>query len=86
MLGRGILKNPFLPVLLKKGSFSGMEEKSKILRNFYEEILYNYSKLLSGNDHLLMRMKKFWSYFSFSFNDPHKTFKRIKKADNMGKI
>ena len=85
MLGRGILKNPFLPVLLKNGYFSGIEEKAKILRNFYEEIFFNYSKLLSGNSHLLMKMEKFWSYFCFSFTDPHKTFKRIKKADNMVK-
>lgn len=85
MIGRGILKNPFLPILLKTGHLSGREETAVILRNFYEEIFLNYAKLLSGNSHLLMRMEKFWNYFCFVFPDPHKTFKRIKKAANIVK-
>lgn len=85
MIGRGILKNPFLPLLLKKGIIPEKEKKAEIMRYFHDEILMKYSKLLSGNSHLLMRMEKFWSYFCFSFPDPHKTFKRIKKAANIAK-
>jgi tRNA-dihydrouridine synthase B len=54
MIGRGILKNPFLPLILKSGSPQCIEEKAIIMRNFYEEIFFNYSKLLSGKSHLLM--------------------------------
>ena len=82
MIGRGILKNPFLPLLLKNRTLPEMEEKIIILRNFHDEIFHKYSNLLSGSSHLLMRMEKFWSYFCFVFPDPHKTFKRIKKASN----
>jgi hypothetical protein len=32
-----------------------------------------------------MRMLKFWSYFCFSFPDPHKALKRIKKAGSIAK-
>lgn len=85
MIGRGILKNPFLPQLLKKDFIPGKKEKAVILRNFHEEIFSNYASLLSGQSHLLMRMEKFWSYFCFVFPDPHKTFKRIKKAANQVK-
>ena len=85
MIGRGILKNPFLPVLLKKGILPETEEKAIILRNFHDEIFHRYAALLSGSSHLLMRMEKFWSYFSFAFPDQHKTFKRIKKATNLVK-
>ena len=85
MIGRGILKNPFFPILLKNGSQPEREEKTTILRNFYDEIFHKYSTLLSGSSHLLMRMEKFWSYFCFGFPDPHKTFKRIKKATNLVK-
>jgi tRNA-dihydrouridine synthase B len=85
MIGRGILKNPFLPQLLKNGIAPDNTEKAKTLRNFHDEIFSGYSTLLSGSSHLLMKMEKFWSYFCFSFPDPHKTFKRIKKAANITK-
>jgi tRNA-dihydrouridine synthase B len=85
MIGRGILKNPFLPLLLKNGILPEREEKATILRDFHDEIFHKYATLLSGSSHLLMRMEKFWSYFCFGFPDPHKTFKRIKKAANLAK-
>jgi len=85
MIGRGILKNPLFPMLLKNGSLPTTEEKAIIFRNFHDEIFQKYASLLSGSSHLLMRMEKFWSYFSFAFPDQHKTFKRIKKAANLVK-
>ncbi len=85
MIGRGILKNPFFPSVLKNLPVQDKAQKAKILRDFHDEMILGYSKLLSGNSHLLMRMEKFWSYFSFAFPDQHKTFKRIKKAANIAK-
>ena len=85
MIGRGILKNPFFPLILKNGVIPEKLIQLDIIRNFHDEIFYKYSTLLSGSSHLLMRMEKFWSYFCFSFPDPHKTFKRIKKAANTTK-
>ena len=85
MIGRGILKDPYFPLLLKNGSLPENGEKGEMLHNFHEEILLSYSKILSGNSHLLMKMVKFWSYFCFSFPDAHKTFKAIKKAANIVK-
>ena len=85
MIGRGILKNPFLPLLLNGGSLPDVEERAIIMRNFHNEIFLKYSNFLNGSSHILMRMEKFWSYFSFAFPDQHKTFKRIKKASNLVK-
>jgi len=85
MIGRGILKNPFFPLLLKGGTLPEREERAMILRNFHDEIFHQYESLLNGSSHLLMRMEKFWSYFSFAFPDQHKSFKRIKKASNLAK-
>lgn len=85
MIGRGILKNPFFPILIKKGAIPRREERAIILRNFHDEIFHQYASLLNGSSHLLMRMEKFWSYFSFAFPDQHKSFKRIKKASNLTK-
>jgi len=83
MIGRGILKNPFLPFLLRNGCLPGTEKKREILQSFYNEIFFQYSNLMNGKSHLLMKMENFWSYYCFNFPDPHKTFKRIKKAANI---
>lgn len=85
MIGRGILKDPFLPMKLKKVALPGNKEKSEMLYRFHDEVIFDYSKLLSGSSHLLMRMTKFWSYFCFSFPEPAKAFKRVKKATSAAK-
>lgn len=83
MLGRGILMDPFLPSKLKHVPLPYKKEKADLLNQFHDQIFFSYSKLLSGNSHLLMRMKKFWSYFCYAFPDPAKSFKRIKKAGSI---
>ena len=83
MIGRGILKDPMLPGKIRKES--PIQVKLKLFKEFHAAIFYEYSKLLSGKSHLLMRMLKFWSYFCYSFPDPHKTLKRIKKAGSLEK-
>ena len=85
MIGRGILKDPFLPSKIKTNIQYSIDEKIRLLHKFQEGIFEEYSKLLSGKSHLLMRMLKFWSYFCYSFPDPHKTLKRIKKAGTVEK-
>jgi tRNA-dihydrouridine synthase len=83
MIGRGILQNPFLPSEIKKEPL--LQPRSILLQQFHNRIFNEYSNLLSGKSHLLMRMLKFWSYFCFSFPDPHKALKRIKKAGSIAK-
>lgn len=83
MIGRGILQNPFLPSEIKGLTLS--QSRPVLLQQFHNRIFAEYSELLSGQSHLLMRMLKFWSFFCFSFPDPHKTLKRIKKAGSLAK-
>ncbi len=85
MIGRGVLKNPFLPSILKDGLLSEIRNEKETLRGFHDEVLLSYSRILNGNSHLLMKMVKFWSYFCFVFPDPHKAFKGVKKAVNIAK-
>jgi tRNA-dihydrouridine synthase B len=85
MMGRGILMDPFLPAKLKQLPLPEKEKSVVLLKQFHEKIFLSYSKLLSGNSHLLTRMTKFWSYFCYSFPDPAKSFKRIKKAGSAAK-
>jgi tRNA-dihydrouridine synthase len=85
MIGRGMLKNPHLAAKIKGQPLPGKEEGIKLLEHFHEDIYANYATLLSGPSHIITRMTKFWEYFCFLFPNPHKSFKRVKKAVNQAK-
>lgn len=85
MIGRGLLKNPFLANEIKGFNLPGQDGKVLLLERFHEEVLNGYSSLLSGHSHLITRMIKFWEYFCYCFPNPHKSFKRIKKSVNLSK-
>ncbi len=82
MIGRGILQNPYLPNEIS-GIYTSPDEKLIQLKNFHDELFENYSNQLSGGGHVLNRMRQFWIYFSYSFQNQHKTFKKIKKAKSI---
>ncbi len=85
MIGRGMLKNPFLANEIKGVQLPGRSEKAILLEHFHEEIFASYASMLSGQSHLITRMIKFWEYFCFLFPNPHKAFKRVKKSVNQSK-
>ncbi len=85
MIGRGMLKNPFFAAELKGIELPGRSEKIALLERFHEEMYSSYGAMLSGQGHLITRMIKFWEYYCFLFPNPHKAFKRVKKAVNTSK-
>jgi len=85
MIGRGILQNPFLASEIKGTSAVAEREKVQLLREFHAEIYSAYAEKLSGFSHQHIRMTKFWSYFSESFPEPRKAFKKVKKATSEAK-
>jgi tRNA-dihydrouridine synthase B len=85
MIGRGMLKNPFLAMEIKGVQLPARKVRIELLENFHSEILNSYTTMLSGDSHLITRMTKFWEYFCFLFPNPHKSFKRVKKSVNLSK-
>ena len=85
MIGRGLLKNPFLAMEIRGVQLPRRKEKIDLIEHFHEEILTGYTSMLSGQSHLITRMTKFWEYFCFLFPNPHKAFKRVKKSVNISK-
>ncbi len=77
MIGRGALANPFLAGKIKKTDIS---EKSITLLSFHNELYSCYRELLSGQAHLLGRMKQLWVYLSTFFPPEKKAWKQIKKC------
>ena len=83
MLGRGIVANPFLAMQIKQIDIS--EDKMQIFKEFHDALCDEYLKKLSGPSHLLSKMRVYWEYFSLSFSNSHKVYKRIKKATSIDK-
>lgn len=83
MIGRGLISDPFLPQMIKDNSEEYPENKKEIFSRYIEELFNDYASALSGKSHVLTKMTSFWEYFAELFEDPHKTYKRIKKAKSI---
>ncbi|MCH5262552.1 MAG: tRNA-dihydrouridine synthase family protein [Lachnospiraceae bacterium] len=82
MLGRGVLANPTLPILLKSQtpeSIPNAEDIKKFLA-FHDEILEGYRELMSGDQPVLFRMKELWAYMRKYPNLSDKQMKQIRKS------
>ncbi|TYP99253.1 tRNA-U20a,U20b-dihydrouridine synthase [Tenacibaculum adriaticum] len=82
MIGRGLIADPFLPQMIKDDTTEYPKDRWKIFEAFHDEIYHQYDAALSGPTPIKMKMLGFWEYFSKSFSNPQKTYKKIKKATN----
>lgn len=82
MIGRGLIADPFLPSMIKNNSTEYPKNRFEIFEAFHDEIYKEYDAYLQGPTPIRMKMLGFWEYFSESFSNPQKTFKKIKKAGN----
>lgn len=83
MIGRGLIADPFLPNMIKNNTLEYPTSKMQLFEDFHATIYNSYAEALSGQHHLLLKMTSFWEYFSTTFSDPRKTFKKIKKAKSI---
>jgi tRNA-dihydrouridine synthase B len=83
MIGRGLIADPFLPNMIKSDTTEYPSNRMEIFKKFHDALYYEYESALSGSSHVLVKMESFWEYFATSFPNPHKTFKKIKKAKNI---
>ncbi len=82
MIGRGLIADPFLPSMIKNNTKEYPKNRFEIFEAFHDEIYREYDAYLQGPTPIRMKMLGFWEYFSESFSNPQKTFKKIKKAGN----
>ncbi|WP_152287610.1 tRNA dihydrouridine synthase [Flavicella marina] len=83
MIGRGLIADPFLPKMIKENTTKYPENAIDTFRTFHDTIYQQYDEFLSGPTPIRMKMLGFWEYFSQSFDNPQKVFKKIKKAKNI---
>lgn len=82
MIGRGLLMDPSLALQLNGLEMDKNLGKQK-MKEFHDHLFQQYSEKLQGSGHLLAKMNQFWSYFSESFDNPHKAMKLVKKSSNV---
>jgi tRNA-dihydrouridine synthase B len=81
MIGRGALRNPFLPEIL-----AGMEPDTlniKRIRDFHTDLFDSYAAEFFGHAHVLDKMKEIWTYLGLFFHDSGKHIKKIHKSRNV---
>lgn len=82
MMGRGLIADPFLPSMIKNNTTEYPTDRFERFRAFHDTIYEQYDAALSGPTPIKMKMQGFWEYFALAFDNPQKTFKKIKKANN----
>ena len=83
MIGRGLLMRPSLAMEYTAGELVSDEKLLKMVLRMHNELFEEYSGILQGDGHLLMKMKTFWEYLESVIGRKH--YKLIKKAINMAK-
>nr|WP_320117115.1 tRNA-dihydrouridine synthase family protein [uncultured Marinifilum sp.] len=85
MIGRGVLKDYWLPHKIKGLEIPSQKERIAILEKVHNDVYELYSSYLSGDTQILHKMKPFWEYFSCHFQTERKVFKAVKKASGIKK-
>lgn len=83
MIGRGLIADPFLPMMIKNNTTVYPDNWIDTFSDFHETIFTAYDQALSGPTPIRMKMLGFWEYFSNSFSNPQKAYKKIKKAKDI---
>lgn len=79
MIGRGALRDPFLPSLIKGQEILASEKIEKI-QMFHQAVFEHNKATLSGDRHVCDRMKEFWTYLSVNIDPEGRYIKKIRKC------
>jgi tRNA-dihydrouridine synthase B len=82
MIGRGALRDPFLPGKIKGNEAVKGTERGTI-GLFHHRLFEEYRRRLDGPGHLLAKMQTVWSYLCDALPGNRRFAKRIKKARNI---
>ncbi|MDQ2179427.1 tRNA-dihydrouridine synthase family protein [Marinifilum sp. D714] len=85
MIGRGLLKDYWLPHKLKGIALPDSDKRRDQLEKMHNDIFQLYSSYLQGDSQIMQKMKPYWEYFSSHFENDKKVFKAIKKSAGIKK-
>ncbi|WP_028234304.1 tRNA dihydrouridine synthase [Pseudobutyrivibrio sp. MD2005] len=84
MIGRGLIANPGLALACKKG----LEDKDisldlTLFKKFHDDLLAQYTEILSGEKPVLHRMKEFLAFWQINFQGEEKIIKKLRKSNRI---
>ena len=85
MLGRGLISDPFLPMMIKNKTTKYPENRLEIFSKFHDTLFSEFEQSLSGAKHIIIKMLHYWEYFAQTFDNPKKVVKKIKKSNTIEK-
>ena len=85
MIGRGLIANPGLAAGYKKGLADADDIKLDLVlfKKFHDDLLSQYTEVLSGEKPVLHRMKEFLSFWQANFPDEEKLIKKLRKSNRI---
>jgi tRNA-dihydrouridine synthase len=83
MIGRGLIANPLLIKEIKTNKKATSLDIKNAINLFHEQLIYQNSLRLSGESHLMHKVKPYWEYFAMSLPENKKGMKKIKKATTL---
>lgn len=81
MLGRGLIANPNLINEIRGGAAITKTQ----IKEYHDRLYSDFEEIMNADRHLLFKMKEFWNYVSWNFEEEHKCAKLVRKALNLYK-
>ena len=83
MIGRGLIADPFLPMMIKNQQAHYPENRFEVFSKFHDTLFSEFEQSLSGAKHITLKMLHYWEYFALTFKNPKKVVKKIKKVNTI---
>ncbi len=81
MIGRGVLKDPFLPEKIK-GIYTETIPDFYRFKAFHDELSSTLQPIFREEDEFVGKMKEYWRSFAYLFEDRNATFKYVARSKN----
>ncbi len=83
MIGRGVLKNPFLPEMICGKQPVNPEESNLRIIAFYADLERSLKAQGITDQRLCSRLKEYWFYFSHWFAEPEKVWHAVSRSNDL---
>lgn len=83
MVGRGAVSNPFLFEMIQDDTTEFPEDRMEVFHEFLSLLLESHLNTNNNHGNILLKMVHYWEYFANAFEDGHKYYRLVKKAESI---
>jgi tRNA-dihydrouridine synthase B len=81
MIGRGAISDPFMPARLK--GLPAPDDPVRVIKAFHDDLLDAYQAILSGQKHVMDKMKEVWTFLGLWFSTDPRWLKKVAGAKTL---